>query len=316
MPENYSNIINHFFRSIELRGKYNINIKNNVAYIIPRDEEKYYKPVIKITNLEEFTNLLIKYIEAINNFNTVNNVKLKPCHDLSYFLNIFLLNLTASDANDLNSFLKTRISFFRDNNFDDFVTQRKIFDYDSATFYAKREVGSLGLETPYIMGFSMYSNGKYHNLPIVRYAINSDKVCYIYAIQTGRCRNCDTNNSEYKSIINQVNQGVKKYRNISPSFVLILAIFLKILKDNGINRIVIPDYLFNRYRKYYKGNSEIKSNEIISRMFHNITALINRTESEITGFDIKSYPLDIDSYYHIEVNSLDSENKILRKIFN
>ncbi len=67
--ENSSDILEIFFREIKLKGKYEIDIRNNIAYIIPREEEQYYKPIIKIPDLNYFTTLLIEYIKSIKNFN-------------------------------------------------------------------------------------------------------------------------------------------------------------------------------------------------------------------------------------------------------
>lgn len=316
MLEKSNDILEIFFKEIKLRGKYEIDIRNNIAYIIPREEERYYKPIIKIPNLNCFTNLLTEYIESINEFNKRNNIKLKEYQDLSYIFNIMLFNMTSSDADDLNKFIETRISFFNDNNLEQFVKPNKIFEYDNISFYAQRKIEDFGLETPYIMTFSMVVAGELYNLPIIRYGINNDGVCFIYAVQIGRGQICNINNINYKSAVNQVNQGVKEHRDISPSFVLILAIFLKILSNNNINKIVIPDFLFNRYKKYYRANTVNKSNEILSRMFHNITTLIGRMDNQIDGFNIQSYPLEIDSYYHIDIINLKSENKMLKKLLN
>ncbi len=219
-----------------------------------------------------------------------------------------------SDADDLNKFIETRISFFNDNNLEQFIKPNKIFEYNNVSFYAQREIEDFGLETPYIMTFSMNIAGEQYKLPIIRYGINNDGVCFIYAIQIGRGRICDINNIKYKNVVNQINQGVKENRNISPSFVLILAIFSKILNNNDISKIVIPDLLFNRYRKYYRADTINKSNEILSRMFHNITTLVRRMDSQIDGFNIESYPLQMDSYYHISITNLESKNKMLKKL--
>ncbi len=309
-----NNILDFFFREIKLKGKYEIDFIENSVHIIPKEEESYYKPIIIIPNLDKFTDLLIEYVAALNEFNKSNSITLKEYQDLSYIFNIMLFNMAPSDALNLNKFIETRISFFYDNNLAEFIKPKKIFEYNNVSFYAQREIENFGLETPYIMTFSMDIDGTLYNLPIIRYAINNDGICFIYAIQTGRGRICDINNINYKNTVNQVNQGVKEYRNISPSFVLILAIFLKILNDNNITKIVIPDFLFNRYKNYYRATTTNKSNEILSRMFHNIITLINRIYNQIDGFNIQSYPSEIESYFHIDINDLESENKMFKKL--
>lgn len=315
MIEIPKNILEFFFKEIKLKGKYEIEIRKNIAYIIPKEKEKYYKPIIKIPDLASFAILLRQYIQVINEFNQKNNVKLQDYQDLSYIFNIMLFNMTTSDALNLNKYLETRISFFYDNNLEDFWNPQKVFEYNNITFYAQKELEDFGLETPYIMTFFMEINEKQYKLPIIRYAINNERVCFIYAVQIGRNRYCDLNNIDYKNAINQVNQGVKKYRNISPSFVLILAIFLKMLNINNITKIVIPDFLFNRYKNYYRATSTKKSNEILFRMFHNINTLVTRMDNQVDGFNIQSFPLENDSYYHIELTNLKSKNKMLTKLF-
>lgn len=309
-------ILEYFFKEVKEKGKYEIKIDNNSAYIIPREEEKYYKPVIIIPDTDYFRILIMEYINSINDFNKRNNSELEAHQGLSYVMNIMLFNLTPSDAEDLNKFLETRISFLKDNKLSEYEKPKKVFEYEDATFYAQREVEDFGLETPYIMTFSMEEENNSFQMPIIRYGFAEDGTCYIYAVQIGRKRTCDTTNPNYKKIVNKVNQGVKENRDISPSFVLILAMFIKILSENGIKKIVIPDYLFSRYKKYYHANTTNKSDEILSRMFHSIIGLVDRMNTQIEGVDIKSYPLDADSYYHIELKELKSNNKILQKLFN
>lgn len=316
MKKNNKNISNFFFEEIQKKGKYTISINNNKAIITPREEEKHYKTAVTIPNLEYFNDLLIEYINAINDFNKENDLELADYQDLSYIFNIMLFNITASDACDLNKYIETRISFFKDHNLEEYKTPTKIFKYQSTIFLAQRENECFGLETPYIMTFSMICNNKTYNLPLIRYAIDDNGTCFIYAVQIGRGRICENHKQEYKNIVNQVNHGTKEHRNISPSFVLILAMFLKILNDHNIKNIVVPDFLFNRYKKYYRANTTSKSNEILSRMFNNITTLIKRIDDQIDGFNIKTYPLDVDSYYHIEISNLESNNKMLNKLLN
>lgn len=307
-------ILEFFFNEIKVKGKYEIKIDNNQAFIIPRKEDAYYKVIVSIKDLNYFELLLMEYINRINEFNKRNGNILKEYQDLSYIFNILLFNLAPSDADDLNRFLEKRISFLEDDSFSEYSTYTEIFNYNNTSFKAKRCVEEFGLETPYIMLFQMESLGITYDLPLIRYAVDNDGVCYIYAVQIGRGRICPTNDSKYKKIVNKVNQGVKKDRDISPSFVLVFSMFLKMLHDNNINKIVIPDFLFNRYKKYYRANTVKKSNEILGRMTHNIITLVNRIDGQIDGFNVQAYPLDIDSYYHIDIIDMSSENLMLKKL--
>lgn len=50
-------------------------------------------------------------------------------------------------------------------------------------------------------------------------------------------------------------------------------------------------------------------------MFHNINTLVTRMDNQVDGFNIQSFPLENDSYYHIELTNLKSKNKMLTKLF-
>lgn len=314
MLEIPENILEIFFKELNIKGKYTVKIENNQAHIIPRLEERYYKPIITIKDINYFRVLLMEYVTAINEFNIKHQTMLKDYQDLSYIFNILLFNLTASDCDDLSIFLEKRISFLQDDHFNDYENSTYIFSHENTTFTAKREIEEFGLETPFIMLFQMNVNGNNYDLPLIRYAIDDKGVCYIYAVQIGRGRVCQNQNPEYKNVVNKVNQGIKENRDISPSFVLVFAMFLKMLKSQNINKIMIPIFLFNRYRKYYKANTVIKSNAILERMIHNITTLVNRADCQIEGFNVKAYPLDIDDYYHIDIMDLRSENQMIKKL--
>ena len=138
--------------------------------------------------------------------------------------------------------------------------------------------------------------------------------CHLFAIQFGRGREYDTSIEEYKNIVNKVNSGVKKFRNVSPSFVLSFSLFLKLLQNENIKEIMVPSFLFARYRNYYKATTIKQSNLLLNRILDNFVLLMQRMEYEIDGFEIWSYLEEFDSYTHIKLNELDSKNKLVRNI--
>lgn len=308
-------MLEFFLREVKSKGKYEIVIEGNQAYIIPRMEERFYKPIVRIRDLNSFAVLLIEYVEAMCEFYERKGLKKKDYQSLSYLFNIMLFNLAPSDAEDLNKYMEMRISFFRDSNLEEFVNAREIFAYEDVSFYAQREVEEIGLETPYIMVFTMLREGKIYNLPLIRYGISENRVCHIYAVQIGRGRAIHDFDEYCKRVINGLNKGIKEFRGVAPSFVLALAMFIKMLSERNINKIVIPDFLFNRYKKYYGANTTVRSDEILERMMKSMATLVKRLDNEINGFDIRSYPLDGDSYYHIEIDRLASKNMVLKALF-
>ena len=79
-------------------------------------------------------------------------------------------------------------------------------------------------------------------------AINEEELSY-YISDFPREFKRDNIKEKYKDIVNDINTGINKFRNVSPSFVVSLSLFVDMLKDLGITKIMAPDYLFGRYRK-------------------------------------------------------------------
>lgn len=312
MLEIPENILDFFFIEINKKGKYEVILKENGALIKPRLEEEYYKPIIVIKDLEELKNSLINYVEALNEFYVENNI-LEEHHDLSYFFNNLFLNMTVSDALDLAQYIDKRSYFLGNNQFVEFKDPTLLMTSEDTKFYVQRVLESPGLETPYVLVFSMEKDGIIYQLPLVRCAFDENNICHLFAIQFGRFRQEDVKNAEYKRLVNRINSGVDKYRNVSPGFVISFYLFLQILNDNGINRIVAPDYLFGRYRRYYKGQSETKSDLILNRILNNFLVLFQRMEYQFPFLEIENYPNEIDSYTHIKLKEISINNKVLNK---
>lgn len=309
-----NDLVTYFLKCIADKGKYQIRKDNDLIIISPRKEQEYYKPQIIVRDINRLHVSLKQYIVALNKF-YYQNGKLEHYHDLSFFFNILLFNMSNTDAQDLERYINRCTLMFKEDILHEFVNKINIVNIENCNFYAQRVVENPGLETPFCMLFAMRRNNKNYELPLIRYTIDND-TCYIYAVQMGRGRTFNYQDLEYKSTINKVNQGLKKYRDIPPNFVLSLALFIKILDNYNISNIIIPDYLFGRYRKYIGSNTIVKSDEILQRILNNFFSLLCRMDMQIEGFDILTYPNDFDSFMRIKLNNLNSENKMLKQIFN
>lgn len=311
MFELKENILDFFFEEIKKKGKYTIRFDGNGALIIPRDEEQYYKPVIVVKDLTVLEKSLLKYIEHLNNFYCGSEYLLEH-HNLSFFFNNLFFNMTNSDAMDLAKYIDKRNSFFENDCFDSFSDLQLFFSDGDIKFYVQRILEHPGLESPYILEFSMDIHGVTYQLPLVRYAIDDNNICHLFAIQFGRRRINNVQPEDYKNAINSINRGVKKYRNVQPSFVLIFKLFLIMLKEKGVQQIVAPDYLFARYKQYYKSSGSVRKSDIIlTRILDQFLVLLQRMEYQFSGFVIENYPNEIDSYTHIKLD--DSLGKLLKK---
>lgn len=306
-------IVKYFFDEIHAKGKYDVIIDKNRAYIKPRKEETYYKPVIEIKDIEEFRIALYEYVEVLTNFYTKYNIR-QDYHDLSYFFNNLIFNMTFSDAEDLTTYIYKRITFFHNEEFNELEEKTLLTEIDGVKYYVKRVVEAPGLETPFILIFEMECDGVIYPLPLIRYAFDENNICHLFAIQFGKDRIYDTSIKEYKDLVNNVNSGINKFRNVSPSFVLSFTLFLKLLNDKNIKEIMVPSFLFARYKHYHKARTVKQSDLILNRILNNFILLLQRMEYEIEGFNVFCYTEEFDSYTHIKLNELNSKNTLVRSI--
>jgi hypothetical protein len=102
------------------------------------------------------------------------------------------------------------------------------------------EKQSLQQETPYCFKSYFEKDISKYALPRISFGIDND-VCYIYAIQNKDSKiNIDAEyNKEVKEKLRTINSGISKYRNVTPSFVVALSLFISFLKENNINKLQI-----------------------------------------------------------------------------
>lgn len=293
--------LSNFFSQMNANGEYRYITKGNSGFIIPRKEDEYYKPTIIIKRLDELEKITKEYLKVASEFYQQTD-KLQLKHDYNYFLNHLFYNMTNSDATDLNEYVKKRISFFKDQHLKEYNILSLLISNKDYCIYCKRDISNLGFESPYILKFKIEMNGQSYDLPLIRYAIDDHNRCHIFAIQFERTVKRDNKKEEYKSVVNSINSGIKKYRNVEPSFVLVFKLFIDLLSKEGIQDILVPDYLFSRYRNYYGAKTVKKSDQILERILDHYILLLQRMEYQYKEFDISSYPNEIDSFTHISLN--------------
>lgn len=158
-------IVKFFFEEIHKKGKYEISICNNMAFIKPRIEEESYKPVIVIKDIEEFKIALLEFSEALTLFYSKYNIR-EEYHDLSYFFNNLLFNMSSSDAEDLTEFIYERTFFLQSDMFHEYTQKTLISEIDGTKYYVKRVVEKCGLETPFVLIFEMEKKRNYISFAI------------------------------------------------------------------------------------------------------------------------------------------------------
>lgn len=224
---------------------------------------------ISITNQNVFEKLLKEYVYC-----ALNHYDLLPTSDnVKSILTYLWSNITSKEMLNVEKFLERRIAFFNSSFIEKTIT--KTCDLGIITGYV--DVQSMLQETPFCFKSSFQNGDDVYSLPRISFGIDNG-VCYIYAIQNKDCK-LNTNNPEYNEQVHRmmrsINSGVKKYRNVTPSFVVALTYFTSILKSYGIDKIEVLSPLplrqdnkkrVNKYIVEYKtlqGNLSPESIEVL-----------------------------------------------------
>lgn len=237
-------------------------------------------------------------------------------------------------------YLYKYLNFINDNTFTE-----KIGSKETSLGTLKYEVSKQSIEQETPFAFKSYFEKNMGDdiakfaLPRISFGI-SDGICYIYAIQNKDSK-INTNskyNLEVKDAIKTINSGVKKYRNVTPSFVISLALFLSYIYEEGISRIKVESPLpirknnrefvtkyriqFETMRGILKGETlETFKSELINKKLndeYNSTVkflnCINRLKLHFDNIYLSSN--NIDDSLIIEIINLSTNNSFLKEIVN
>lgn len=226
---------------------------------------------LNVESIAEFRKKLNEYVYCALDF-----YNLQPTRDnIKLLLTYVWANITHKEMRKTEKYLERRISFFDSEMSRVNVTK----ECDLGVINGFVDAQSPLQETPYCFK-SFFKNGDdIYALPRISFGIDNG-VCYIYAIQNKDCKQ-NTNNPEYNEQVHRmmrsINSGVKKYRNVTPSFVVALTFFTSVLKSYGIDKIEVLSPLpirqdnkkrVNKYivdYKTMKGNLEPESVEVLKK---------------------------------------------------
>ena len=298
-------------------------------------------PVITVKNMELFYNYIKQFISLFN---------LSQKEDILKKLVYLFSNLSFSDFNNIESYVKRNIDFVQNRLFEN----KNISFLDQQIEVSTREYYQ---ESPYCFTINITNGVDKYELPIISYGI-SNNVCYIFAVQD---KNLDKNNcynKKIKRLLYKINSGVydvesveyKNYKengssyypenisDVSPSAVLSLSIFLKQLADLGITKIKVVPFLpirYNAKKEAYKrkinylikkDNLSITEQKEIEQKYldEHLRIQNNLTQKFLRNFfrinyhfpnvEIYSSPFEIDEYLNINLSSFTKNDDILSEM--
>lgn len=149
------------------------------------------------------------------------------------------LRMDDNDFNDVISFLKKELDFYKDRTLDKYRTEIYISSYEGIDSYAECNINESWDETTRSMNFRLENSGESHTISRVLYDIRSEngiKVCYIYGVQNNLF---NITNKRIERKLYKLNKGIDNPK-VHPNQLYSLILFLEILKKEGIATIKVP----------------------------------------------------------------------------
>lgn len=328
---------------------FNIHFYNN---LMSYDDDSVV-PVLNITNREIFNSLLITYVNKARNYYDLSKYEKSINEDREYNINKMIMtllwsNATYEDFNDPISFLRKQISFLDNDLFNEF-DNGEVIGY-SEILGGEIEVQnireSIMNETPNSIQIALKNSGESYYFPRIRYGIYGD-TCYIYALQNELESDENIKKKVNRKLFkvgenfdsnkdNDSIYGIGNLKDVTSSFVVASNIFLGLLLEKGITKVEVPSILIERWngkerliddkgnslerrgidKENYVNNEQEKHTLIQSNLTEKFIRTFLRIIYHHKGFNVESYPFDVDSNLHFNICEVsECDNTLLNETF-
>ena len=220
---------------------------------------------LRSNNLERFKDALIEYVRTFFESERYWANPIESCHSrndkLLHSMHTIFLNLTFDDYEKPVEFVKRYTDFLKDKTFEEFYNGKnisKISSLDNCDILVRLKEQKEFQETPTAMNFTIKKGNIEKKLPRIAFGIEGDeeKKAYIYGIQGYH----EKDNSKEIKNINRKRYAVNNKGNIPEDYVdvyfkqepyayISLFMFLTMLKQKGITKVVMPAFLPERYEE-------------------------------------------------------------------
>jgi len=294
---------------------FNTILKDNNQYQSYIQNDQF--PILLLENIDEFLDDLEEYLQLELSLNRRHSkfYSDKERNLKKFLISYLFVNSTTEEFYNPNQMIKRKINFLKDKTLDNLSEIIPLENIPNSEIRITNKQDSVYMETPKKVELSITNNIDTYLLPSISYAIENN-TCYIYSILNPRQEISTPYCKKIKRLLYKINSSTpEEYLNVSPSAVLSLSMFLKILKKYNIKKIKVLPYLPLRYLSREK---LAKDNEILHERNDNIQT--NATNKFIDTFlrlnyheeiDIESYPYELDEYLNIKIK----ENSIVNNQF-
>lgn len=285
-------------------------------------------PVLIIHRENQFYQLLEEYVMEMMNTYPIDEEIISKKEYVKKIIALAFNNATYDDFLNPEQYLKRRIDFLESG--------KKLLQEPSTSYFlennklscsAKIEKQGIMLETPYRFSSIIKKDDLEYELPNISFGIQN-QTCYIYNIQEGKhFKKPEEIEQIIKMNFNKVPVDEEMYhsyyrnklRNVTPSFLMTMAFFLKYIYDHGIETVMVVPYLPIRYQAKkeahqviakQKANTKEEELELLQqleekqkRIQENITnkflRLFERLEVMTDMIEVTLQPLEYDDMMHI-----------------
>ncbi len=291
-------------------------------------------PVVEITDYKRFFGNLSKLMNM--KYDVVERQNL---------LKFIWLRMTPDDFKNPEDFLEKNINILKDRTFIDYLEEKTI----DVPFFKDYKVTAFTHNTYYFnesindMEFTISNDEVGVKLPVVRYGIyekNGEKVCEIGSIQHITSNYYDSKMIQLEKKVDRLkyklNKDVSEYYKykVEPKSLISLLLFVGMLKEKGINKIIVPAmyplanlYHIKRvecYKTFLRGrwtketakteNSKFRQevklldkidriDEISASKTNNLLRLFERLLYHLDGSTITNYPGEVSNYFEFTFNT-------------
>ena len=345
---------------VSLNNMESVLLKFN--YIIVENGERFfYKkkdtfsneiiPTLIIKNKSEFDRILKEYMNLAYDFYNPDKEKKVGTQSMKCILALTFADLTVEDFNDPIAYLRRLINFMNDNTFEEFARKNSsgalidreigVSEILGGELFANEGVSNPRCETPKEFRICIYGEEfSIYSLPVIRYGI-SDNTAYIYSIQNKKSFNIvsdfdkkvsrkmykvntgfDTKEDTYE------NYGEGNLSDITPSFLIALSTFMGLLKNKGIENIIVTPFTPVRWNNKVESSEKYKEYLSVSKdnrkdidsTYRNINDKLIRTflrlSSQMGNVKVLAYPFELDSSLYIKnIGELQCENPLLKEVY-
>ena len=271
------------FKDLEITREVN-NMNPNSNTIIIDDGVAFFELLTSIVN--EHLRLFREYEYTLMTRSTAMSL-----------LTRIWLRMDDNDFNDVISFLRKELDFYKDRTLDKYKKETYITTFEGIKSYAETSVNESWDETTRSMNFRLEENDTTHTISRILYDIkeeNNEKICYIYGVQNNLF---NITNKKIERKLYKLNKGIEN-PTVHPNQLYSLILFLEILKKEGITYIKVPMNQSLNYG-YHKMLSETEKTTFTSKWpIEKIRKIYSSNTEENLNLR-REYELDKEWFKHI-----------------